>query len=327
MKDLTNESIVMEAALTDSISYQFCNPNGELTSLIMTAVKDSIVIDRSYIEEQILQIQRTRISPLADSVLKAYENGDITLLYSKVVKVPQALPFFVTKIKGKIKAFIFVNNYGTISKGDGANKFLNVPMKDLYVLMEGAYTAFHYAVYPNQVTKSMALMKVSCSIYTTMILRILNKDYAISMDQDVYSKITFCISKFFLERVWMYTNKDVIFTYAKNNIKNAVNSAEFIVISKLYEEANILTISDLLNFITQFSPRLKGLSFRYFLQCYIDRYKNGAMFGLECLPYFLYTIEASMIGSFLVNQPMISDITKNTKGMNTFYPELVKVLS
>ena len=46
----------------------------------------------------------------------------------------------------------------------------------------------------------------------------------------------------------------------------------------------------------------------------------------ECLPYFLYTIEASMIGSFIVNQPMIADITKNIKGMNTFYPELTKAI-
>ena len=50
------------------------------------------------------------------------------------------------------------------------------------------------------------------------------------------------------------------------------------------------------------------------------------MFSLECLPYFLFTIQSSAIGSFIVNQPMISDITKGIKGMNTFYPELVKAI-
>ena len=89
---------------------------------------------------------------------------------------------------------------------------------------------------------------------------------------------------------------------------------------------NVNTIEDLIEFLKTISPRLADINFRYFLQCFINTYKAGAMFGLECLPYFLYTIEASMIGSFLVNQPIISDITKNIKGMNQFYPELVKAI-
>jgi hypothetical protein len=33
-----------------------------------------------------------------------------------------------------------------------------------------------------------------------------------------------------------------------------------------------------------------------------------------------------MIGSFIVNQPMVYDVAKTTKGMNTFYPELAKLV-
>lgn len=329
MENITEESVVMEAPLTDTLVYRSFNNNAAMTQIIISAIKDSIVIDKSYVEEQLLQIQRTRISPLSDDVLRAFETGEVTLLYSKIKKVPQMLPFFVTKMQGKLKAFVFVNNHGTISASaeDKSRKYLNITMKDMYVLMEGAYTALQYAIYPTNITKSMALMKVSSSIYTQMVVRILNKEKSIANDQDIYNKVVFCVSKFFLERVWMANNSDVVFTYSKNNIHTAVNVAELMVVDKLYQEANVVTFSDLLNFLSTLSPRLKDLSFRYFIQCYINMYKPPAIFGLECLPYFLFTIETSLIGSFIVNAPIITDITKNTKGMNSFYPELVKVLS
>ena len=329
MESINNETVFTEASLVDSVLYKSFNNNAELTGTILSAIKDSIMLDSSYIEEQLMQIRRTKISPLSDNVLKAYEDGDIVLLYSKIKKVPQALPFFATKMQGKIKVFIFVNNYGTISKSamNSEEKYLNITMKDLYVLMEGAYTALKYALNPMQIKRTLGLMKVSCSIYTGMIIRILNKEYAVSMDQDLYDKVVFCIGKFFLQNVWMSDNKDVVFSYARNNIRNAINVAEFMQISEEMDAKNITNITQLLEYIKTMSPRLAGLNFRYFVQCYINMFKAGAMFSLECLPYFLYAIEASMIGSFLVNQPIISDITKNIKGMNTFYPELVRAIS
>lgn len=331
MDCIKNESVVTEAALIDSVLYKTFNNNAELSGTILSAIKNSIIIDDSYIQEQLMQIRRTKISPLAENVLEAFQQGDIVLLYSKIKKVPQALPFFTTKIQGKIKVFIFVNNYGTISKStiDSNDKYLNITMKDLYVLLEGGYTGLKYALNPIQIKRTLGLMKISTVIYTNMILRILNKEYAISMDQDLYAKVSFCIGEFFLKNVWMSDNEDINFTYALNTIQSprGINRAEFLIIADSMKNQEIDNISKLIDFVKDFSPRLKTLNFRYFVQCYINIYKAGAMFSMECLPYFLFTIECTMIGSFLVNQPIISDITKNIKGMNTFYPELVKALS
>jgi hypothetical protein len=330
MDFVNNDNIFTESALVDSVLYKSFNTNAELTGTILSALKDSIIIDRNYIQEQLMQIKRTRISPLAEAVLQAYENENIVLLYSHIKKVPQALPFFATKIQGKIKVFIFVNNYGTISKSsvNSEDKFLSITMKDLYVLMEGAYTAYKYAISPVQITKNLGLMKLSTNIYTSMVARIFNKEYAISMDQDLYDKVNFCIGYFFTKYVWMSHNDDINFSYALNPIRSGrgINIADFTILANEMNEKGITTISSLIEFLHDLSPRLKSLNFRYFIQCYINTYKPGAMFSLECLPYFLYTIEASMIGSFIVNQPMIADITKNIKGMNTFYPELTKAI-
>lgn len=323
------ENLFTEASLVSSVLYKSFNNNAEMSSIIINAMKNSIVINENYIQEQLMQIKRVRISPLSDDVLSAFNNGDIVLLYSIKTNMPQALPFFVTKTQNRIKTFIFMNHYGTISKSslNSDEKYLSISMKDLYVLMEGAYIAYRYAVNPTKVTRTLGLMKVSCSIYTNMLIRILNKEYSLSMDQELYAKVVFCIGKFFLKNVWMSNNEELNFSYAYNNVGNGLTRAEMLTLSDEMESRNITLISELIEYMKEFSPRLASLNFRYFVQCYINTFKGPATFGLECLPYFLFTIESSMIGSFIIGQPIISDITKNIKGMNTFYPELVKAVS
>ena len=328
------ENLYLEASLADSKIYKSFNNNSEMTSAILSAIKDSITIDESYISEQILQIDRTKISPLVDKVMEAYRNGNIMILYSKSKRISKVIPFFVTKIKGQIKSIIFANNFGTISKSEknSSEKYLNISMKDLYALLEGAYVAREYTLslgntYSGGISKSLGLMKIVVSVYTNMVLRILNKEYAISLDIPTYQKVTFCIAKYFMERVWLYPNPDVVFTYAKNTILGLqLNPSELTNLSDIYDNAKIEDISDLITFLEKEFPRLHGMSFRYFLQCYINTYKSSALLGLECLPYFLFTVQASMIGSFLINQTIISDITKTTKQMNHFYPELSRAL-
>lgn len=328
MKKELEEQMITEASLSDSVVFQAYNSHAEMTSLIMKAINDSIVISTSYIEEQLLQIERTKISPLADKVMKEFEEGNIVLIYAKSVKVPQLLPFFTTKMNGKIKVFVFVNNHGTIAKKEAVTGegYLNIGMKDLYVLMEGAYISFMSATYPTRLNRALGLMKISCSIYVMMLVRLFNKEYTISMDQDLYDKIVFILGKYFLETVWGCTNKDIVFSYARSNINHSMNIALLTQISDEYDSMEVKTLDQLISFIKTFSPRVKELNFRYFLQCFMVTYKPAATFGLECLPYFFFTVTSSMIGSFIVKQPIVADVIKNIKGMNNFYPELVKAI-
>ena len=314
-------------SLNDSVIFQTFSQHGELMTTITKCIKGGKILDSSYIEEQMIQMKRTRISPFVDHVLNAYDEGRIILIYSKTTKVPQAVPFIVLKQGTDIRAFVFVNNYGTLQEETMAGKqsFLSMPMKDLYVLMEGAYTALTYFKFPAQITKSLGLMKLCNQLYTNMFLQILNKQYALSLQQDLYNQVSFCISKYFLEVVWEQQNKQITTTYAKSALVNA-SKTDLIITADTYDSSNIRNIEDLINHIKTLSPRFKNLSFRYFAEYWINTYKPGSVFAMETLPYFLYVIEASMIGSFLVNQPAISQITKMTRGMNTFYQELAKVL-
>lgn len=315
------------ASLATSTLFQTLNAHGEMTKVVNECIQKGKVITPENIEEQILQIKRTHISPLADDVLAAYEKREIILLYSDVVKVPQPLPFTVVSVQGQIRTYVFLNNYGTfVDKGKiSGGAYFNMPMRDLYTLMEAAHVSRSYFGYPAGLKKNLGLMRICCTIYTNMVLRILNKEYALSMEPEVYNRVSYCISIFFLETIWGSTNRDVNNSYATSNILSP-NKQDLILLADQYRQKNITKIEELLAFLKEVTPRFTNLNIRYFTQCWINLYKASALFGMECLPYFIYTVQATLLGSFLVNQPIISDITKNIKNINIFYPELSKAI-
>lgn len=318
---------VSESALSDSYIYSMFNTNKSVTLRISEAYKTGKRLDSSYIEEQILQIKRTRFSPLVEKVLLAFEHGDIILLYSDTVIVSQAIPFVVIKTGSNNKALIFVNKFGTVSDNGEAygGKILNIPMKDLYVLMEGAYLALKYYENGTTINRSTGLMRLTSNIYTSMMLRILNKEFALSMDQELYNSVSFIISRFYLEKVWECANKDLIFNYACQNIISP-NKMNLRLVDDQYTSAGIDDISELITFISKFSPRMAKLTTRYFVECYINNFKIPATLSMDTFPYFLFVLICAYNGSFLVNQPIINDIIKNISSSNIFYNELSKIV-
>ena len=315
-----------EMALSDSSVYRLYNTSAELSQTLVKAIKNSTVIDKSYIEEQILQIEKSKPTPITSSVMDAFYNGDIVLLYSKILKIPQAIPFFAVKTPNGVKVFIFVNNYAKVikSKTELNKNYLNIQMKDLYSLLEGAYIAYKYATNGTMITRNYALMKLCMEAYSLMFMRLFAKEYALSMDLESYDKVLFCLNKFFIEKVWGLTNIEMASSYASNYLRN-INVSTIGLLNEEYNNANIDNIEKLLEFLRTVSPRMRTVSLRYTSQQYMNAYKPTALFAMEVLPYFMFVIQATMIGSFLVNSPMIGDVVKNIKGINKFYPELVKI--
>lgn len=326
--DIFNPAIeyVSEAALNDSIIFNMMNNQKTLTARINKCIQSGTVIGEHSIQEQIIQIERTHISPLSEYVIDSFRNGDIVILYSKDVTIPQAVPFITIKVNGDIKTFIFINKYGNLSSSQQVNggSRLNIQMRDLYSLMEGAYIQNQYSKKPIVLTKNLALMRLTANIYTAMVIRILNREYALSIDPSLYNMVSYSITRFYLEQVWMATNTDIVESYAAS-FTNGFTEADRLMVSDSYNNANIQTFSDLIKFLSTLSPRISTITTRYVVECYINLYHGAAVFGIDTLPYFLFTLTSSLLGSFIVNQPVVADILKNTKGMNGFYSELGKV--
>lgn len=309
-------------SLEDSFIYKTFSNTNDILAKMLECIRNSTVITKDYIEEQYIQIKKSSVSPLSRQVLEAYDDGIIEIRYTTgTAKLPTAIPYVVRRDGSRIIATIFINAFTSID-----NDNLTIPTKNLYVLMESAYIAVLLQMHPDKIKRNSLLCKMCMNIYASMIMKILIKEYALTMDRPLFDKITFVISKFFLTKIWGITDDKVATAYAASNLKYATPD-DIMMINNEYLDKNINDISDLVMFISGYSNRMKSLTIKYLIEKYISMYHAPALLSIDYLPYLFFVINNVLVGSFIVSQNALSDIIKNTTGMSRYYGELAKSLS
>ena len=317
-------SLFTEASMSDSFIYGLFNASGEIQTRTIKALKEGIVLDKRFIEEQLIQIEKTRISPLVPKVMAAFNDGIIRLVYWKSTsqKMTKSIPFVIHRSPEGPVVSIFVSSFGKLVADD---MHLDIPMKNLYILMESAFLAFHFHTRGQVLTRNTTLMKIANEVYVNMFMRVLNRDYALSLDVTLHDKISFVISKFFLSKIWEINNKEIITNYALQSTTEKkielLNS-----LSDEYDLKNPQTIEDLFNFLKELSPRMSTLTVRYFVERFLNTYGGSSVLCIDYLPYIIFAIDNTIIGGFLLSQNTLSDIVKNTKDIRKFWPELAKLV-
>lgn len=316
-----DDEVYTEASLNDSDMFKQLNKSSSIMTKLKKALKESVVLDKNYIEEQYIQITKTRLSPLSEKVIKAFDDGEIKLIYSQTAKVTTALPFVVLQLEGKMTACIFIADFCSMNK-DGT--MLNIEMKKLYTLMESAYVGLKYFTNPNAFARSSRIAKVTASIYSEMSLRILNREFALSLDKDTYDTVNYLIARFCLEKVLPLSSAEVVHAYAVSCCKTPTNLSMELA-SDMYEREGITSVESLIKCISKNFPKMAKLTFRYYFQRWISSFGTGTCLAIDSFPYLYYTISNVTLGAFLVNVTGLSEIVKNAPGMTQFYAEISRV--
>lgn len=310
-----------EASLSDSYIFRELNRSSHASTTIVAAIKTGTIVDSTFIEEQLIQCKKSRLSPLMETVLQAYETGEIKLIYNKNVRVSTSLPFVVMSIGNKTSAYIFISDFSALNKDGTA---LTIEMKKLYVLLEAAYIGKLYYTKPEIFLRSTMLMRIFATVYTEMSMKIFNKEFALSLNKDLYDKVSYSIARFELERMAGMRNDSVINSYAIGTCNNPSRIA-MEAIEREYTSASITSLKELISFISSLSSKMIKLNARYYLERWITTYGTGATMSIDAFPYLNYVIANGLLGCFLVNTTRISDIVKNCKGINLYYSELLKL--
>ena len=320
---LTDADYVCENTMEDSLVYKTFNQANGVVDKIVKYLSSGVPLDKSYIEDQYAIIRRgAGISPLSQKVLEAFNNGDIEIIWNNTEKVGVAMPFIVRrKSNGKVVSTIFINAFATIKD----DSILVIPAKQLYGLMEGAYIALKLQTDPVKVMKNAELMMTTASVYTEMMARILNKEYALTLDKVLYDKVCYCIKRFYLECVWEYPNTGLVSNYASSDLKY-IQQFDLDALDATYSRMEIKTIANLLEFVKSLSPRMSDLNLRYYIERFIKTYHGASILSIDYLPYVFFVITNVVMSTFLVSQTALNDIIKNTKNINRFYSELARVM-
>ena len=320
---LTDADYVCENTMEDSLVYKTFNQANGVVDKIVKYLSSGVPLDKSYIEDQYAIIRRgAGISPLSQKVLEAFNNGDIEIIWNNTEKVGVAMPFIVRrKSDGKVVSTIFINAFATIKD----DSILVIPAKQLYGLMEGAYIALKLQTDPVKVMKNAELMMTTASVYTEMMARILNKEYALTLDKVLYDKVCYCIKRFYLECVWEYPNTGLVSNYASCDLKY-IQQFDLDALDATYSKMEIKTVANLLEFVKSLSPRMSDLNLRYYIERFIKTYHGSSILSIDYLPYVFFVITNVVMSTFLVSQTALNDIIKNTKNINRFYSELARVM-
>lgn len=320
---MENETYVRES-MEDSFVYKMFNSSNSIMTKMVENIKHSEVITMEAIEDQYRQIKRSSVSPLSRSVLAAFDSGLIEIRYAPEpnVRMPSPIPFIVRRgPSGSPIATIFIKAFSGMQNG-----LLNIPTKNLYAIMESAYIALQIQQYPTKLVRNSTLCKICMYIYCQMYMKILIKEYALSMDRPLCDKVKYCVSRFFLEKVWGLTNTDAIITYAASGCMNLPDTAVQ-EITQEYNDANIIDVQGLITFLANYNPRMKNLNTKYFIERWISMYHAPATLAIDYLPYLLFTINNVVLGSFIVAQNSLADVIKECPGMSHYYGELAKTFT
>lgn len=302
--------------------FQQINKSSSLTSKAMQALKTGVIVEKEFIEEQLFQISKTKVSPIADRIMKAYEEQDIVLIYNEKVHLSIALPFLVVNFKGKPRACIFIADFSGLNK-EGTS--LNIDMKKLYCLMEAAFIGLKYYTEPNMFNRNSSFVSFHRDVYTAMAMRILNREYALSLEKETYDTITYYVARFFLQKHMNITNPEMADRYAINACKTPATITMDLAKSR-YESEPPETIEDLIKFLGKANPKMANLSFRYFFERWISAYGTGACLSIDAYPYLYYVICNVLLAGFLINVTGLNELVRNTKGVNTLYAELARII-
>lgn len=315
------ERLFTEASLSDSYIYSEFNRSSNISTTIASAIKTGVKLDSTFIEQQLIQCKRSRISPISEKVLAAYENGEIILIYNKQVRVSTMLPFVVISMGNKTAAYIFISDFSGLTKDKSS---LNIEMKKLYVLMESAYIGKCFYTKPELFKRSNALMKIFTNIYADMNSNILNREYNVSSDKNIYDKSHYCMARFELEKMAELRSSDIIHSYASGTCLNPNK----IILDNMgieYTEATITSINDLIKLLSTLNHNMSSINIRYYFERWVSTFGQTATFAIDELPYLYLVIIDGLLGSYLTNAKLMSDIAKKTKGINLFYSEISKI--
>lgn len=313
--------VFTEASLSDSTIWNKLNKATPYAPKAIEAIKTGTVVDKTFIEEQYLQISRTHVSQISEKVLRAYDNGEIKLVYNSKQKLGISVPFIILQMNNRPTAVIFIADFSALNK-DGTS--LTIDMKKLYVLMESAYIGLKFYTNPILFNRNSAFIKTAASIYGDMFMRILNRDYALSLTKDVYDTVYYAINRFFIEKVIGVTTPSLAHSYAESLCNNP-SQVQIAIAKDGYERANINDIVSLIIYISNQSSKMENLTFRYFFERWIASFGPSTTLALDSFPYFFFVISNIIIGGFMVNANNLNEIVKNAKGIREFYPELSRI--
>jgi len=234
-------------------------------------------------------------------ILNAVNKGIINIYDDEAHKIVPYIPAVPGRnsVNGDLAMYVNIVRYKTRSG--------EIYPKTLFALLQDALIYYELQKNWNKYTNNLDLMKVSCFLYSRMTTKILDKVFALDLNEFNSDFMSFIFAKFFLVNMCERANNDLNDQIAYKCCFNRSN----IEMIKDYEtqlaDNRFNSIFDLIESLGVISA-VKGINVRTFVENYLRMYGESTLLSLDFLPAFYQSIFSAAIGGNLVKDYMFESV-------------------
>ena len=298
------------------------------------------VIAPNQIELELGQLKlsaRSKTNTLLSEAINLYEsNGGRIRLFdltfsSNSSPIARHFPFITAKapISGgtDLVPVVFVNLYGIGQwNADNTEYSIGAYNTDLRACLEGGLIAYKLTdgrapkVFSNPKT-ILPLTKIYSSLFSNVVLKVMGTRYGSDIFQEELAK--FNIAKFFLMYCIENSDEQAVEEFAYKAIKAKTP----LLTIKQYNENLQIDFSSLSEFLKTFGNEFfrDEINISEFSRAWMQLYGAGTLFAIEFVPYLLFFLCASMVGTTLGGSSKFALKRKELEqdGLGTLYMSLM----
>ena len=318
------DNIILESTLTKSETF---NDFNNLNSVSQVAKAQNLIKNLEPLKVDDIETAYVQIKQmpnlLSRQAIRQFDQGDIVLLYNKNVeqRMVDIFPFLTFLVKGsRYTTYIFMDKFMTMDR----NEKYHVNTSILHDLLRSAVVSNAIKANYQRLASNLFLENILTDLYKRLFIRVINREYSIAADKILSDKIDYWVGKFFLKNIFQTASPDnAIESLLLRDIRY-LDEIQINEIKSQYDESNPSKISELIEFIKPVSPRLTSLNKASFVNRWIDYFYPRALLAMDNIEYFIFMIIAILGGNNIVSIAP-SELVKETKNINNFIPELIKL--
>jgi hypothetical protein len=306
--------------ITDSALFREVSSNSKVVNSLKNINIDRDKIDPQKFDEALNIISRRMIFASKGRVLNHFNKGNVVLVSNPLHPLPKYLNTFGKIYNGKIVAIVDVSYYARLNK---STEMYDIYPKTLFNLLQNGSILIELMNNWNRFTNNMTIIKNGAISYSKLVGKVMDKLFAINIDNFRQDLISFFLAKFFLINMCGKVDSETIDNIAYHACFNKSSL-------KLIKEEEMRFTEDVYEDLFKFFDNLKeikgmqDLNIRSFIENWARMYGESTLLALDYLPSFFSMIFGSVVNGNVAKDYIIESVAG--KFISPIYTEFSKLL-
>jgi hypothetical protein len=306
--------------ITDSALFRQVSSNTSVVNSIKNIYIDRDKIDLQKLDEAVNIINRRMTFATKGKAMGYLNRGEIVLISNPLIKLPKYLNTLGKAHGNKVVAIVDISAYANLNK---TTETYDVYPKTLFNLIQNGAVLLELVNNWNRYTTNMNIIKQGGIVYSKLVGKVMDKLFAINIDNFKQDLVHFFLAKFFLINMCGKADSETIDNIAYNA---CMNKSSLKLIKEEEAKFDASAYDDIFKFFEnlRFIKGMQDLNVRSFVENWARMYGESTLLALDYLPSFLSMIFGSVINGNISKDYIIESVAG--KYISSIYTEFSKLL-